>query len=42
MLGALLGTMLIGLSVLIRHEHVAPRGAVTVRAQLTAASFGTG
>jgi Amino acid permease len=42
MLGALLGTMLIGLSVLIRREHVAPRGGVTVLAQLTAGSFGTG
>ena len=42
MLGTLLGTMLIGLSVLIRREHVAPRGGVTVLAQLTAGSFGTG
>ena len=42
MLGALLGAMLIGLSVLIRREHVAPRGGVTVLAQLTAGSFGTG
>jgi amino acid transporter len=42
MLGALLGTMLIGLSVLIRREHVVPRGGVTVLAQLTAGSFGTG
>ncbi len=42
MLGALLGSMLIGLSVLIRREHVAPRGGVTVLAQLTAGSFGTG
>jgi hypothetical protein len=42
MLGALLGTMLIGLSVLIRREHVAPRGGVTVLTQLTAGSFGTG
>ena len=42
MLGALLGVMLIGLSVLIRREHVAPRGGVTVLAQLTAGSFGTG
>ena len=42
MLGALLGTMLIGLSVLIRREHIAPRGGVTVLAQLTAGSFGTG
>ena len=42
MLGALLGAMLIGLAVLIRREHVAPRGGVTVLAQLTAGSFGTG
>jgi hypothetical protein len=42
MLGALLGAMLIGLSVLIRHQHVAPRGGVTVLAQLIAGSFGTG
>jgi amino acid transporter len=42
MLGALLGAMLIGLSVLISREHVAPRGGVTVLAQLTAGSFGTG
>jgi len=34
MLGALLGAMLIGLSVLIRREHVAPRGGVTMLAQL--------
>jgi hypothetical protein len=39
MLGALLGGMLIGLAVLIRREHVAPRGGVTVLAQLTAGSF---
>jgi amino acid transporter len=42
MLGALLGAMLIGLSILIRREDVAPRGGVTVLAQLTAGSFGTG
>lgn len=42
MLGALLGAMLIGLSVLIHRDHVAPRGGVTVLAQLTAGSFGTG
>ena len=42
MLGALLGLMLIGLSVLIVREHVAPRSGVTVLAQLTAGSFGTG
>jgi hypothetical protein len=32
----MLGAMLIGLSVLIRHERVAPRGGVTVLAQPTA------
>ncbi|KOU42733.1 APC family permease [Streptomyces sp. WM6378] len=42
MLGALLGLMLIGLAVLIRRDHVAPRGGVTVLAQLTAGSYGTG
>ncbi|MCW2938534.1 MAG: amino acid permease [Actinomycetia bacterium] len=42
MLGGLLGAMLIGLSVLINREHVAPREGVTVLAQLTAGSFGTG
>ena len=42
MLGGLLAVMLIGLSLLIRREHVAPRGGVTVLAQLTAGSFGSG
>ena len=42
MLGILLGLMLVGLSLLIRREHIAPRGGVTVLAQLTAGSFGTG
>jgi amino acid transporter len=42
MLGAVLALMLIGLSALIVREHVAPRGGVTVLAQLTAGSFGTG
>ncbi|MFF7157575.1 amino acid permease [Streptomyces sp. NPDC008139] len=42
MLGGLLGLMLVGLAVLIRRDHVAPRGDVTVLAQLTAGSFGTG
>ncbi|MFF3405446.1 APC family permease [Streptomyces sp. NPDC002742] len=42
MLGGLLGLMLIGLAVLIRRDHVAPRGGVTVLAQLTAGSYGTG
>lgn len=42
MLGALLGTMLVGLAVLIRRDDVAPRGGVTVLAQLTAGAYGTG
>ncbi|WP_431945263.1 APC family permease [Actinacidiphila sp. bgisy167] len=42
MLGALLGLMLIGLAFLIRRDEVAPREGVTVLAQLTAGSFGTG
>ncbi|MEV6028124.1 APC family permease [Streptomyces sp. NPDC052036] len=42
MLGALLGLMLVGLAVLIRRDHVAPRGGVTVLAQLTASAYGTG
>ncbi|MFB7190891.1 APC family permease [Streptomyces sp. NPDC056178] len=42
MLGALLGLMLIGLAVLIRRDHVAPRGGVTVLAQLTAGAYGSG
>jgi amino acid transporter len=42
MLGALLGLMLIGLAVLIRRDHVAPRGHVTVLAQLTAGAYGDG
>ncbi|WP_127359210.1 APC family permease [Actinacidiphila soli] len=42
MLGALLGVMLIGLAILIRRDHVAPRGGVTVLAQLTAGAYGTG
>ncbi|MFE9557149.1 amino acid permease [Streptomyces sp. NPDC006703] len=42
MLGALLGLMLVGLAVLIRRDHVAPRGGVTVLAQLTAGAYGTG
>ena len=42
MLGALLGPMLIGLAVLIVHQHIAPRTGVTVLAQATAGSFGNG
>jgi amino acid transporter len=41
-LGVLLGTMLIGLAVLIKMHHIVPRGNVTVLAQLSAAAFGTG
>lgn len=41
-LGVLLGVMLIGLAVLVRIHHVEPRGGVTVLAQLTAGSLGTG
>jgi amino acid transporter len=41
-LGVLLGTMLIGLAVLIHHHHVVPRGNVTILAQVTAGAFGTG
>jgi len=42
MLGALLAAMLLGLAILIHRQHVVPRGGVTVLAQLTAGSFGTG
>ncbi|MEU3244141.1 APC family permease [Streptomyces sp. NPDC006875] len=42
MLGALLGLMLIGMALLIRRDQVAPRGGVTVLAQLTAGAYGTG
>ncbi len=42
MLGGLLAVMLIGLALLIRRDSVAPRGGVTVLAQLTAGAFGTG
>ncbi|MDX6346615.1 MAG: hypothetical protein QOF84_1405 [Streptomyces sp.] len=42
MLGALLGVMLVGIALLIRRDHVAPRGGVTVLAQLTAGAYGTG
>jgi amino acid transporter len=41
-LGVLLGTMLVGLALVIRMHHVVPRGDVTVLAQLSAAAFGTG
>jgi amino acid transporter len=41
-LGALLGVMLVGLAIVVHIHHVAPRGGVTVLAQLTAGAFGTG
>ncbi|MFD9615147.1 amino acid permease, partial [Streptomyces sp. NPDC059083] len=41
-LGALLGIMLVGLSMLIRQYDMVPRGDVTILAQLSAAAFGTG
>ncbi|MCW3027251.1 MAG: amino acid permease [Solirubrobacterales bacterium] len=41
-LGVLLGIMLIGLAILIRADHVVPRGGVTILAQVTAGAFGTG
>jgi amino acid transporter len=42
MLGVLLAVLLIGLSVLIRRNHVTPHTGVTILAQLTAGSYGTG
>jgi amino acid transporter len=39
-LGVLLGTMLVGLGILIRKFHVVPQSNVTVLAQLTEASLG--
>jgi amino acid transporter len=41
-LGILLGSMLIGLALLIKLHHVVPRGDVTMLAQLSAGAFGTG
>ncbi len=41
-LGVLLGAMLLGLALQIRHHHVVPRGDVTILAQLSAGAFGTG
>ena len=41
-LGVLLGIMLVGLALLIHIHHTQPRGGVTVLAQLTAGSVGTG
>ena len=42
LLGILLGVMLVGIALLIHAHHVEPRGGVTVLAQVSAASFGTG
>ncbi|GAA0819114.1 APC family permease [Streptosporangium amethystogenes subsp. fukuiense] len=42
LLGALLGTMLVGLALLIHRDRVQPRHDVTVLAQLTAGAYGTG
>ncbi|MGW5156356.1 APC family permease [Nonomuraea wenchangensis] len=42
MLGLLLGTMLIGMALLIRRDDVVPRSGVTILAQLTAGAYGTG
>jgi amino acid transporter len=41
-LGILLGVMLVGIALLIHAHHIEPRGGVTVLAQVSAASFGTG
>ncbi len=42
LLGLLLGSMLLGLALLIHRFHVVPRHGVTVLAQLTAGALGTG
>jgi amino acid transporter len=42
LLGLMLGSMLVGLALLIHAHHVLPRGNVTALAQLTAGAFGTG
>jgi amino acid transporter len=42
MLGCLLGFMLVGLAVVVHIHHVQPRGGVTILAQVTAGSLGTG
>jgi amino acid transporter len=42
LLGALLGVMLVGIALLIRANHVEPRGGVTILAQVSAGAFGTG
>ena len=41
-LGVLLAVMLVGLAIIIRAHHVVPRGGVTILAQITAGTFGTG
>ena len=41
-LGFLLGFMLVGLAVVVHIHHVQPRGGVTILAQVTAGSLGTG
>jgi amino acid transporter len=41
-LGVLLGSMLIGLAVVVHIHHVVPRGGVTILSQLTAGSLGKG
>ncbi|MEA2211713.1 MAG: hypothetical protein QOF83_1661 [Solirubrobacteraceae bacterium] len=41
-LGVLLAVMLLGLAALVNMNHVEPRGGVTILAQVTASSFGTG
>ncbi|MFF5478140.1 APC family permease [Streptomyces sp. NPDC012935] len=42
LLGLLLGTLLVGLALLIHRHDVVPRGGATLLAQLTAGAFGTG
>ena len=42
MLGLLLGSMLVGLALLINRDQVRPREGVTILAQLAAGSYGTG
>jgi len=41
-LGVLLAVMLVGLAIIIRAHDVVPRGGVTILAQITAGTFGTG
>lgn len=42
LLGCLLGSMLVGLAVVVHLHHVEPRGGVTILSQLTAGSLGKG